>query len=153
MTAGQRITITLALEKLRKSLRFYKDENHEKVQKNLKEVISTLEVVLGETNNIKKQDVTCWVVSSDFEPNKESYDTYYVQTEYCWIVKVSDGTDYLTQPPITLCDYRKIPVDACNGIDNLLSNYVIHEISVPGKNGKTETVRILAGINVDIEKI
>ena len=153
MNAGQIITLSSSLDKLRESLIFYKDKKHEKVQKNLKEVISALEAVLGRSNNIKKQDVTCWAMASDFEPGKESYDTYYVQTEHGWIVRVSDSTNYITLPPITLCGYKKIPVDACKGIDSLLSNYVIHEMSVPGKNGKTEAVKVLAGINADIERI
>lgn len=48
MTAGQRITLTLALEKVRESLRFYKDENHEKVQETLKELMEILKRILNE---------------------------------------------------------------------------------------------------------
>lgn len=48
MTAGQRITLTLALEKVRESLRLYKDENHEKVQETLKELIEILERILND---------------------------------------------------------------------------------------------------------
>lgn len=48
MTAGQRIAITLALEKVRESIRLYKDENHEKVQETLKELIGILERILND---------------------------------------------------------------------------------------------------------
>jgi len=48
MTAGQRIALTLALEKVRESLRFYKDENHEKVQETLKELMEILKRILNE---------------------------------------------------------------------------------------------------------
>lgn len=48
MTAGQRIALTLALEKVRESLRLYKDENHERVQETLKEMIEILERILND---------------------------------------------------------------------------------------------------------
>ena len=48
MTAGQRIALTLALEKVRESLRLYKDENHEKAQETLKELAEILERILNE---------------------------------------------------------------------------------------------------------
>lgn len=48
MTAGQRIALTLALEKVRESLRFYKDENREKVQETLKELMEILERILND---------------------------------------------------------------------------------------------------------
>jgi signal transduction histidine kinase len=48
MTAGQLISLTLALEKVRESLRLYKDETHEKVQETLKELMEILEKALND---------------------------------------------------------------------------------------------------------
>jgi hypothetical protein len=54
LNAGQILTLKASLNKLRAALIFYKNQEHEEVQKCIKEVISALEIILGEDNGNKE---------------------------------------------------------------------------------------------------
>lgn len=85
---------------------------------------------------IKKTDVDCWVQAKDFDPNKNLYGTYYVQTNYNWIYRISDKSDYTILPPMTLMNYKKIHFTKCKDIDKLLDHYEI--VQLPSANDHVE---------------
>lgn len=100
---------------------------------------------------IKKTDVVCWVRTYDFD--KDLYDTYYVQIQYNWIYRVSDGSDYTILPPMTLMNYKKVPFTKCKDIDKLLDQYEI--VQLPSANdhveGGQELVTVVTKVSDKLE--